>query len=139
MGSNPRDKILCTKQRFNLHTEYVFLFKFQSFSRLYILVSKCFLSSKLFAFSLLCLVHEGVEGVIQGVHEVGVVDWGLGAWKGRGVERKVPKIPHLLLLLMSKKGRNLDTGPRVFNLGNSTASNCLVGPKLCLRGCIIWP
>ena len=31
--------------------------------------------------SLLCLVHESVEGVVEGVHEVGVVDWGLGAWK----------------------------------------------------------
>ena len=34
------------------------------------------------------LVHEGVEGVVEGVHEVGVVDGGLGAWKGGGVERE---------------------------------------------------
>ena len=34
------------------------------------------------------LVHEGVEGVVEGVHEVGVVDWGLGALKGRGVVRE---------------------------------------------------
>ena len=27
----------------------------------------------------LCLVHEGVEGVVEGVHEVCVMDWGLGA------------------------------------------------------------
>ena len=27
------------------------------------------------------LVHEGVEGVVEGVHEVGVVDRGLGACK----------------------------------------------------------
>ena len=33
-------------------------------------------------------MHEGVEGVVEGVHEVGVVDWGLGAWKGGGVERE---------------------------------------------------
>ena len=33
-------------------------------------------------------MHEGVEGVVEGVHEVGVVDWGLGAWKGRGVVRR---------------------------------------------------
>merc|ERR1719323_67686 len=30
-------------------------------------------------FSLLGLVHEGVEGVVKGVHEVGVVDWRLCA------------------------------------------------------------
>jgi len=30
-------------------------------------------------FSLLGLVHEGVEGVVKGVHEVGVVDWRLSA------------------------------------------------------------
>ena len=51
-------------------------------------VSKYFFSSKLLAFSLLCLMHEGVEGVVEGVHEVGVVDWGLGAWKGRGIVRE---------------------------------------------------
>ena len=27
------------------------------------------------------LVHEGVQGVVEGVHEVGVVDRGLGACK----------------------------------------------------------
>ena len=27
--------------------------------------------------SLLLLVHEGLQGVIQSVHEVGVVNWGL--------------------------------------------------------------
>ena len=27
------------------------------------------------------LVHEGVKGVIEGIHEVGVVDGGLGACK----------------------------------------------------------
>ena len=51
-------------------------------------VSKYFFSSKLLAFSLLCLMHEGVEGVVEGVHEVGVVDWGLGAWKRRRVVRE---------------------------------------------------
>ena len=45
-------------------------------------------SSQLLDFSLLCLMHEGVEGVVEGVHEVGVVDWGLGAWKGRRVVRE---------------------------------------------------
>ena len=28
----------------------------------------------------LLLVHESFHGVIEGVHEVGVVDGGLGAW-----------------------------------------------------------
>ena len=27
----------------------------------------------------LCLVHEGVEGIVEGIHEVGVMDGGLGA------------------------------------------------------------
>ena len=31
--------------------------------------------------SLLCLVHESVEGVVEGEHEVGVVDRRLGAWE----------------------------------------------------------
>ena len=31
--------------------------------------------------SLLCLMHEGVEGVVEGVHEVGVMDRGLRAWE----------------------------------------------------------
>ena len=35
--------------------------------------------------SLLCLVHEGVEGVVEGVHEVGVMDRGLGACKLKSV------------------------------------------------------
>ena len=35
--------------------------------------------------SLLCLMHEGVEGVVKGIHEVGVMDRGLGACKARGV------------------------------------------------------
>ena len=34
-----------------------------------------------YQFSLLGLVHEGVEGVVKGVHEVGVVDWRLSAWE----------------------------------------------------------
>ena len=37
--------------------------------------------------SLLCLMHEGVEGVVKGIHEVGVMDRGLGACKARGVVR----------------------------------------------------
>ena len=42
---------------------------------------------------LLGLVHEGVERVVEGVHEVGVVDGGLGAWEagagaGAGVEQE---------------------------------------------------
>ena len=32
-------------------------------------------------FSLLGLMHEGVEGVVKGVHKVGVVDWRLSAWE----------------------------------------------------------
>ena len=36
----------------------------------------------------LLLVHEGLHGVVEGEHEVGVVDGGLGAWKGRGVVRR---------------------------------------------------
>ena len=32
-----------------------------------------------YQFSLLGLVHEGVEGVVKGVHEVGVMDWRLSA------------------------------------------------------------
>ena len=37
--------------------------------------------------SLLCLVHEGVEGVVKGVHEVGVMDRGLGACKERRIAK----------------------------------------------------
>ena len=52
------------------------------------LVLSCF---QLFSFfelsrvSLLCLMHEGVEGVVERVHEVGVMDRGLGAWKKKGI------------------------------------------------------
>ena len=35
------------------------------------------------------LMHECVERVVEGVHEVGVVDRGLGAWKARGVVFKM--------------------------------------------------
>ena len=34
-------------------------------------------------------MHERVEGVVKGVHEVGVVDWRLSAWEKDMVEMEI--------------------------------------------------
>ena len=34
-------------------------------------------------------MHERVEGVVKGVHEVGVVDWRLSAWEKDMIEMEV--------------------------------------------------
>jgi len=44
-------------------------------------------------------VHEGVEGVVKGVHEVGVVDWRLSACELRS-EALVPVCEDVLVLVM---------------------------------------